>query len=56
MPCSDWAAALLRRRAIEAMKMLVSRRISSKAAFATLAISNDEVGAIGDAVILISDV
>jgi hypothetical protein len=45
VPRSDRAAAPLRRRTIEAMKMLIARRIS-----------NNEVSAIGDAVILISDV
>ena len=55
VPCSDRATALLRRRTIEAMKMLISRRTSSKAASAASAIPNDEAGTIGDAVILISD-
>jgi hypothetical protein len=62
----------LRRRTIEAMKMLISRRTFSNSARlhprrraygrgprdaqTCASISNDEAGAIGDAVILIGDV
>src|SRR6266699_3446282 len=55
VPWSDQATVLLRRRTIEAMKMLDLAPNITKAASAASAISNDEIGAVGDAVILISD-